>query len=272
MFTRMHLVATPLCVAFLGLCLTLPAAAADSLLEQAIAEYSAAVELTDRDLSIAAFTRAEQLFAQVAQEQLSKTGSTNAELLINQGNAALQAEHIGRAIVAYRQSLEQEPGNQQAQQNLQAARNAVPESFRNTETFRFVDTLFFWKSLASRQELWAWAGLSFLFACILLALGILRRIVWLRTLAIVPAIAWLVIVASNVFDGRYARSDAVVTVDEAWLYSADSENSALRLSDPLPDGTELSLLENRGRWCEVEVAARTGWVRTSSLHLLSPDQ
>ncbi len=248
-----------------------PVWASDSLLEQAIAEYSSAVDTTDRDARIAAFSRAEQLFEQAAQEQLGKSAQINSELLVNLGNAALQAEHLGRAIVAFRQSLEQNPRNQQAMQNLQAARNAVPETFRKSETFQFVDTLFFWKSQASREQLWQWAGLCFLVACVFMAVGIIRRTALLRNLAIIPAMAWLVIVASNWLDRTQPGSDAVVQTDEAWLYSADSENSALRLSDPLPDGTELTILENRGRWCEVQVASRTGWLRTSSLLLVSAD-
>lgn len=263
--------ATAWLVAIAWLAVLPPVQASDSLLEQAIAEYSSAVDTTNRDARIEAFSRAEQLFEQAAQEQLGKTGQINSELLVNLGNAALQAEHIGRAIGAFRQSLQQNPRNQQALQNLQAARNAVPEPFRKSETFQFVDTLFFWKSQASREQLWQWAGLCFLVACVFMAVGVLRRTAWLRTLAIIPAMAWLVIVASNLLDRTQPGSEAVVQTDEAWLYSADSENSPLRLSDPLPDGTELTLLENRGRWCEVQVAARTGWLRTSALLLLSAD-
>ncbi len=241
------------------------AAAEESLIERAVEAYSSAVELADRDARIQGFAHAEQLFEQAAQEQRNQTGRVNPELLINLGNAALQAQHLGRAIASYRQALQQVPGNQQASQNLQAARDLLPEAFKRTDSLRFVDTLFFWKSIVPQQQLALWAALCFMLGCLLIAVGIARRSPWLRTLALMPFLAWFALLLPSFWDNSRPGAEAVVHSHEAWLYSVDSENSALRLTDPLPDGTEVEVLESRDRWTEVQVASRTGWLRTSSL-------
>ncbi len=235
------------------------------LAQQAIEEYSSAIELTDRDQRLQAFARAEQLFRQLIATQLDAGQPVTAELSVNLGNSALQAEHLGYAIIAYRQALKADPRHEQARQNLQFARSAVPEMYRTDASNQFVDTLFFWNALLSVQAISLLSGLFFLLAMVCVSLSFVGKTGWWRAAALLPCLLWAVLLASQLARGLSSTRNAVIHAEDTLVYSADSENSALRLSDPLPDGTEVNVLEIRDRWTEIEVAGRTGWVHTSAL-------
>ena len=72
-------------------------AGAPELAARAVAAYAAALEAEPRDARLEAFRHAERLFAKLEQD-----GAHNPDLYTNLGNAALQAERPGRAVLAYR--------------------------------------------------------------------------------------------------------------------------------------------------------------------------
>ena len=248
-------------------------AAQDSLAiaKQAIAEYAQAMETSDRDARLVRFAQAERLFQQLIDPESGSdelSGSQSTALLIGWGNAALQAQHIGNAIVAYRRALEQSPGNTQATHNLQFARSLVPDTFRTRSETQLVDTLFFWRTLLSRRQVALLAASCFFAAAILWAVGYLVRSGLVRSLTFAPLLVWAILGLSWWMPGTSQRSDAVIVVANTVLYSADSENAAPRLSEPLPDGAEVKILQQRERWTEIQVAGRTGWVRSGALYQL----
>lgn len=242
----------------------------EAMLKQGLSEYTAAMESQDRNMRLQGFSRAEQLFRQAIAEQRQTKGMANADLLVNLGNAALQAEHLGAAIVAYRQALLQQPSHQRARQNLQFARGLLPESVRFDPSTQLVDTLFFWRLLLSRPHLNLIAGICFLLAAALLALSLIRRSAWLRLLALLVGMIWGILFVSLIWDPSYSQSEAVVVADEAYVHSADSAGSSLRIADPLPNGTEVRVLERRERWLEIEVGGRSGWLNASQVSFVQP--
>ncbi len=239
--------------------------AQSEMLDQAIETYSMAIESKQRDRRLDQFARAEQMFTQVIEEQKSQGLAPNVDLLTNLGNASLQAEHVGAAIVAYRKALLADPNHAQASQNLAFARSTLPDWAQRSSTEALVDTLFFWRSLVSTRQITGLSALVFLLAAVLISVGIVTQNLLWRNLALVPLIVWLVLGLSVILQARQEEPEAVVIADDAILYSADSENSPPRLAEPLPDGTELSVLQTRNRWSEVRIAGRTGWVRSSAL-------
>lgn len=243
----------------------------EASISQALTEYVAAMDVGERDQRLQAFARAEQLFRQAIDQQVSTHGVANTELLVNFGNAALQAEHLGPAIVAYRRALIGQPSHQQARQNLQFARSLIPETVRVDQATQLVDTLFFWNSLISRSQLNLLGAVCFLLTALLMTLGFAFGSAWLRLFGAGLGLAWCVMLVSIGWDRADPSSEAVVVVDEAYLYSADSENSSLRLADPLPNGTELRILERRDRWLEIEVTGRTGWINASQVETITPE-
>jgi hypothetical protein len=146
---------------------------------------------------------------------------------------------------------------------------AVPEVYRRESASGLMDTLFFWKALYSRGQISGLAGISFLLAAACFAAGLARRRPLLRNLALLPLVCWLVlVVSSSVNPDNSGDREAVVVADELVVYSADSENSAPRLSVPLTSGVEVVILRQRDRWTEVELSGgRSGWVRSSGIEL-----
>ncbi|MHB8973082.1 MAG: tetratricopeptide repeat protein [Pirellulaceae bacterium] len=238
-------------------------------IERAIEAYSTALETTDRNQRLEEFARAEQLFRQVIEGSAQLAPLHNAELYVNLGNAALQAEHLGPAIAAYRRALALAPQNAQARQNLAYARSLVPDWVRREETTRLIDSLFFWRATISRGQSLVLGAVCFLIAAIVFATGYARRQPLLRNSAFLPLLIWLVLNTSLLMSRDDDVDQNVVVLAETTVYTADSENSAPRLAKPLPSGAELSLLEQRERWSEIRLPdARTGWVLTSTLDQL----
>ncbi|MFN3189283.1 MAG: hypothetical protein ACE361_02080 [Aureliella sp.] len=236
---------------------------ASAILEQAVAEYDAAMEANGRDIRIQKFGRAEQLFRQ-AMESLPDAELASTDHWLNLGKAALQAEHIGEAIVAFQVVCNREPDNADAIQNLQYARSVIPEWARQDEASALTETLFFWRGFLSNVEIHIWASLAFLFACALVSIGYAKKNALVRNLSAVPLLLWVVLLAST-WSNDNGHEKAVVVASEAKLYSADSVNSSLRIPRPLPDGAELTLLSTRDDWTEVEFNGRNGWLKASRL-------
>lgn len=240
-----------------------------ALVDRAVLEYSTAMDESRRDLQLQRFGIAEQLFRQCTEQVIRMGRQPSADLYLNLGNAAVQARHIGVAISAWRRALEVAPDHRAAKQNLEYARAMLPETVRRVHSERFSETLFFWTSWLTPRERQTILALIFLLSAVSYAVGINRKLVLLRRGALLFLGCWGVLelgefsVGSNV-----SRTEAVVIVEDCVLRSADSENSAPRLANPLPDGTEVELVQARERWLEVSVAGRTGWVLASQLDVL----
>lgn len=230
-------------------------------LERALQRYAEALEQPDRDERIAKFAQAEAGFAAALE-----SGAENAALHTNRGNAALQSEEIGRAVLAYRRALRLDPDAQSARQNLAHVRALFPTwvprpvSDEDAGSFLFLERI----SQANRSTA---AAICFVLAAASLAISVRRREGAWRGLALVVAALWAILLASIVFDATAAgTNDAVVTADEALARSADSRLAALAYPDPLPAGVEVEVLEERAEWVRVRLHnGRDVWLRASSV-------
>ncbi len=243
-----------------------PARDTNATLEEAVAVYAEALDTEDRDLRLERFRQSERLFAAAAAE-----GNASADLYANLGNAALQAEHLGNAVLAYRRALVLDPDHERAGQNLDHVRGLLPDWVPRHDSPAPFDSFFFWHRTLSSQERSLGAALSFAAAGLLLAAGIAFRSTLARNLTILPALVWASMVASLAMD-RNAGADnaAVVTTPETIARSADSMHAPARFSRPLPVGTEVEVLEQRDEWLRIELAnGREAWVRTSAVTVVS---
>ena len=243
-----------------------------STLQEALREYRAALDCEDRDERISHFRRAEACFAQliVDAETQEVTGIENADLYVNLGNAAMGGERLGPAILAFRRSLVLDPDHPRARQNLRHARSLLPDWVPLPEAGMF-DTFFAWTGRRSTSEVRLMAAVCFAVAALLVAAGIRWRKPTLRNLAILPCIAWLALVALTFTMGRSTRNDAVVVVPEVAARAADSTHAPSRFSQPVPGGTEVTIIENRDDWTHIRLAdGRDGWVPSSSIEAVHP--
>ena len=245
--------------------LTAPASAgsAQSMLEEAVREYTAALGASEHDLRTERFQRARRLFSQVIDDQHIE----NAQLFVNLGNAALQCEQLGQAILAYRRALAIEPGHAQARQNLDYARERLPNWVPRPQGQTLLDTFFFWHQTLSRSGRSFVAALCFAVAASLLAIAIRWQKAWARNTAVIPALLWFVLMGLSIWGGWKGTGDQVViTVPEVVARAADSAGAPPRFAQPLPGGTEARVLERRSDWVQIRLSnGRDAWVRASSV-------
>lgn len=230
-------------------------------LERALVQYAEALEEPDRDKRIAVFAQAEYGFASVV-----ANGAENASLQTNLGNAALQAEHIGTAVLAYHRALRLEPEAKAARQNLAHIRTLLPSWVPRPSSPEGAQTLLFYRRFSVADRSYA-AAACFVLAAASLAISVRRRDGAWRGLAFTGGLVWALLIASIVLDSVDDNSDlAVITADESRARSADSRLAALAYPEPLPAGVEVEMLEERMEWARVRLYnGRDVWVRGSNV-------
>ena len=235
------------------------------MLERAIAEYSAAMDIADRDARRQRFAVSEQLFRQATESLWAAGRPATAELWVSLGNAALQADHLGQAIVAYRRALRRAPFHARAAQNLEFARAALPPAYRSNSTNPWWRRGEAWRAIGVGRTASLVVAAIFLVGGLSLAVGVTRRGALWRRLGVVMLILWCVAMLAMKYGERLPERGAVITASEVMLRSADSENAATSPLEPLPEGTEVTILDERGDWVEIQIAGQNGWVRTREL-------
>jgi len=237
-----------------------------SNISRALDAYASALEESSRDSRLASFEEAERGFAASI-----ANGAHNAALYTNLGNAALQAEHTGTAVLAYHRALYLDATFPRALQNLEHVRTTLPAWVPRPEPAGVLDTFFFYRSFARDTRSFAGA-FAFALAGLCAALAIRTRQGLWRAAAVLCGFAWLGLSGSVWFDSRSdARAKAVVIADEVLARSADSALAALAFPAPLPGGTEVAVLEVRSPWTRIRLAnGREAWVNESSVTRVLP--
>jgi hypothetical protein len=177
-------------------------------------------------------------------------------------------------VLAYRRALAIDPDHPRAVQNLEYARTLLPEWVPKPTHEGLLDTFFFWHRTFARSDRLLGGAAAFTLAALLSACAIRFRQPALRTAAILPALVWLVLLASAIADSSSGiADDAVIIADEAVARAADSALAPSALPAPLPGGTEIRVLERRSPWFRVRLAnGRDAWVAESALALVTaPD-
>lgn len=256
--TRRLLSLTSAFTILLSLWLTAPIAAqSDDTLDAALKAYAEGMQSDERDIRIQRFMESERLF----QAALSEHGPS-AALWANLGNAALQAERPGSAILAYRRALSLDPAYDRANKNLAYARERMPDWVPTPAAGGLLDTFFFWHNTLAHSTRANAAAVSFLGLALFLSASLLLRLPALRYPAFALGLLWLALMASVLADpSRSAHLEAVVVVPEAQARAADSINAPLRFGQSLPAGAEVRIIEDRGGWLHIELHnGRDAWL------------
>lgn len=239
--------------------------APNEALDRALEAYGAALEESDRNARLAGFAHAERSFL-----QLIAAGAQNAALQTNLGNAALQAEDRGRAVLAYRRALELDANFPRALQNLEHVRTLLPTWVPRPEPAGAFDSFFFYQALPRADRALA-GGVAFAIGGLLIGLSIRFRQGALRGAGAVALVAWALLVGSTVLEDSDGARGAVVVADEVLARSADSALAPLAFPEPLPGGTEVTLVEHRSPWARIRLAnGRDAWVNESSVDRVAP--
>jgi len=245
------------------------AEAAAEFIDPAISAYREAMESTRRDERLDRFRRAERLFA-AAIEQSGGSG----ELYANLGNASLQAERLGPAVIAYRRALLIDPSLERARQNLLHTRGLLPDWVPSPTEAGALDSFFGWHKFVSHSDKLDLAAAAFTVAMLSLAASLAFGLVSARYSCGLASIVWFALLASLAFDpSRAAGSEAVVVAREVLARAADSANAPSRFGEPLPSGTELRILEDRGGWLQIELHnGRNAWVVASAVERIAASE
>lgn len=241
------------------------------LLDEATETYRAAMGATSRDERLHLFQRSESLFAQLTS---GPDGLQSAGLQTNLGNAALQAEHLGTAILAYRRALWIDPDYEQAEQNLEHARSLLPDWVPRNSAWGGRDSFLGWTQRLTQRERWRSAAAIFLGASFCLSAAVRWDRSLLRNMAIILVILWCVLIVSTLWlEWQVPLADAVVIRSEAIVRAADAMNAPARFSEPLPEGTEVRVVEEREGWVQIQLAdGRDGWLRLTDLEFVQRSQ
>lgn len=258
---RNILLAALVCASSLASHTVAAAAEATELIESATAAYATAQAATGRRQRLEGFRQAESLFAAAV-----ATGAHNTALYTNLGNAALSAEHLGPAVLAYRRALKLDPDNHKALANLTHARSLLPAWVPRPGEQGILDTFFFWEGSLTDAERSRAAALAFALAAALLAISSFWQLGWLRLAALLPALAWAALGLSAYWIGDARQNGAVLIAAETVARSSDSIHAASRFADPLPGGTEVRILESRPGWSKVQLGqSGEAWLPAGSL-------
>jgi hypothetical protein len=237
---------------------------AEAALDDGRAAYQEAMELTTNATARkAAFARAE-----IALGEAVRATPDRPELLTDWGNAALGAGDVATAVLAYRRALALDATNQRARHNLAWLRSRSADAFRPAAAGGATDTLLFFHAWPRARKLIVGAA-AFALAILLLVpwSGVRRR--GLRGISVLPFAVWIAMIASVVLEDRH-EDDAVV-MDDVVMRAADSAGAPAALMQPLPRGTEVTVLERRDTWTHIRVANGTpGWVPTGAVERITP--
>jgi hypothetical protein len=239
-----------------------PALSDAALLEQAEAAFQEGAKLRDQP-------RAAQSYFHTAAynfEALWHRGIRNASLCRNEGNAALLANELPRAILAYRRGLALDPGDNFLRDALAHARLKVayPEtgSFGRPPTENRPPWL---PLLGPRKLLWATAFTY--------GLGLLTLTRWYMTrgegllaLSLASFLGTVVLATGVVVEEWHAREQiehppVVIAEDGVLLRKGNGLLYPPRADMPLNRGVEATLLSARGEWLQIELSSgEAGWI------------
>ncbi len=236
----------------------------DRLLRTAVAEFQEGTALSGKPEAKDHFRRSANAYA-----SLRAHGLDNADRCRSEGNAALLAGDLPRAILAYRRGVRFAPGDGDLRANLAWARAQVfysaPDDYGRPPSER-------WPLWLPRPALTVWLGMaSIVFAMTCAAWTrwwMTRRRFFLHaTVACyVVASALIVVTAAETWRIHDAEVHPVVVVarDEVLLRTGNGNSYLPRRETPLSRGVEGRLLYERGDWLQIQLAGgEVGWLPRS---------
>ncbi len=224
------------------------------------------------EASASAFDAANQLFEQgkftdaaTAFDRLAQSGQVSEPLYFNLGNAWFKANHLGRAILAYRRAEQLAPRDPDLRANLQFARNQVQgPTLAMSAWHRWLGrlTLNEWTMLAA-AAVWLWLLLLALCQWQKAWQPFLRSYLFgLGFLALLLCAGF----AAAFQEGRLARTAIVIASEVVVRQSPYSEAQSVF---SVHDGAELEVLDQKDEWLQIRTDPRRfGWLRRDQVAVL----
>jgi tetratricopeptide (TPR) repeat protein len=204
--------------------------------------------------------------ALAAYEEVLQAGYEGVDLYYNMGNAYFKTGNLGRSILSFERALRIQPGDPDAQANLELARSLTADEIEPLPRFWVLSVVSWWVNLLPRGGL----ILTVILAYLLGAAGLSVRILF-RQPAPVRVGTWILLAGSAVFllfgstllarEGVIGGSEwGVIIVEEVPVQSAPSAEDNLTLF-LVHEGTKVRLDQRTEEWTEIVLEdGKVGWV------------
>jgi len=195
----------------------------------------------------------------------------NPKLYYNLGNTYFLKDDLGKAILNYRRAARL--GNyDNIRKNLAFARSKRVDKVATKTERRVMQTLFFWHYDFSLKTKFLLSCVFFGIVCLCITVVIWfgRSVPWVVTAAIC-GILTICFLASVVVESKTQVDNVcgVIIAKEVVARQGDGQNYALSFKEPLHEGTEFVLLENRLGWFHIKLSdGSDGWIPEDSADLI----
>jgi hypothetical protein len=204
-------------------------------------------------------------------ESLVADGVRNGKLYYNLGNTYLRLGRIGQAILSYRRAEELIGRDPQLQHNLRYARSLCRTLIEPSGEKAVLRTVFFWHYDTSTPVRFAVALTAYvLFWLVLIAYTFVPRSGW-KYAAYALLVLWVTAGTSVTIDAVRDNTvrEAVTVAADIVVRQGDSEVYDPRFAEPIHEGVECRVIEQRGDWYRIELLdGSTGWIRRSQAELI----
>jgi tetratricopeptide (TPR) repeat protein len=243
--------------------------------EQLYALYNQANEAFRQANSTKNSDQAERLYEKAILnfEKITNQGQVeNAKLYYNLANAYFLTGQLGKAILNYRKSVKIDDSDENIRKNLAFARNKRIDKIAVKTEKRVLQRLFFWHYDFPLKTKFLLTCIFFGVVCISIAVTIWfgRSAIWTAS-AIICGILMLCFLTSVALEYKTKANEVcgVITAKEVIARQGDGENYPTSFKEPLHEGTEFDLLENRAGWFHIKLSDDSdSWIPDNAAELI----
>jgi tetratricopeptide (TPR) repeat protein len=244
----------------------------NALLAEGHQLFQQASNTEDENSALLLYQKALYRFERVIEEGQGNNG----KLFYNIGNTYYRLGDTGRAILFYRRAQLLIPADPNLKHNLRYVRSLRVDLIPSRQDSPVFRTLFIWHfSFPALVKVSLFIA-AFWGTCLLTAHALIqpnRRKRWKRIVLAVLGVIAIMMSVSLVADEIRLRTlkDGVITTEEVVARKGDGIAYQRSFVDPLHQGTEFKLLEERAGWYYIELSdGRTGWIPASAAEMVLP--
>ncbi|HMA76013.1 MAG TPA: tetratricopeptide repeat protein [Candidatus Krumholzibacteriaceae bacterium] len=198
---------------------------------------------------------------------IDEGGVRNGKIYYNIGNAYFRLNDLGRAILNYKRSALYIPNDDNLTRNLKYARSRRKNKIEEKERERVLKTLFFLHYDLPYSV--RFIVFSVFFALVWLAASVY---IFVRSGKLKIVIVLFAVLCGAFFTSLMIEKinfttspEGVIIVDDTVARKGDAETYQPSFTDPLSAGTEFELIEDRGRWWQIElVNGERCWIESNA--------
>lgn len=196
----------------------------------------------------------------------------NAKLYYNLANAYFLQGQLGKAILNYRRAEKIDDADENIQKNFAFARSRRIDKIAVKTEKRVLKTLFFWHYDFSLKNRFLLTCIFFGIVCLCITaiISFGKNISWTIS-AIICSILMLCFLTSVALEYKTQVNKVcgVITAKEVIAHQGDGDNYASSFKEPLHEGTEFDLLENRQGWFHIKLFDDSdGWIPSNAAELI----